>query len=132
MANVRKIIPQLMVISSHSEDSVRKMGEGYLQYIQDHPDQVVRFGIHAISATRAFPVLGFHSSGPGIVPALSSIIKSPLQKMSRVRIFSGQGAQWPEMGEEAARIMPLGEGGHCSDGRRFCKSSNTLPVGPRR
>jgi acyl transferase domain-containing protein len=95
-----------MLLSSHSEDSVKRLGEEYLQYIQDHPDKLADLAYTLSQRRERFPYRGFIPAGPGIMPSVSAIVKCPAQNVARVMIFSGQGAQWPEMGRRLLESCP--------------------------
>ena len=91
--------PQLLVVSAHTADTLRKRITQITDYVKNHPTRLHDLS-HTLAARRshlphrAFTVL--QSSNPVLDDAAFSIFNTSPSSVTFV--FTGQGAQWPGMG----------------------------------
>lgn len=95
--------PKLLVFSANTQDSLRRLVERYHEYIDLHPERLSDVA-HMLSLRREkLPHRSFAIGGGGLIPTASASTKIPTTPPDIVMMFSGQGAQWPEMGRELIR-----------------------------
>jgi acyl transferase domain-containing protein len=91
--------PQLLVFSANGADSLRKMIGNYEQYAEKNPEKVNDLAFTLGHKREYLQHRAFAVASP-----LSSLTVSPLSKAGNkpniVMVFTGQGAQWPQMGKE--------------------------------
>lgn len=95
-----KLHAQIAFISANSQESARqytKRIENYAaEHLQDVPDMAYTLALHRESLPyRAYMIFDGLSN-----TKISAVAKVPNEIPSVVMIFSGQGAQWPEMARE--------------------------------
>lgn len=92
--------PQLLVVSAHTADSLRKRIAHITTYASNHRDRMCDLS-HTLGTRRehlshrAFAV--FQPSKPVLED--TAFTSSATASSSMVFVFTGQGAQWPEMGK---------------------------------
>ncbi|KAI0012628.1 hypothetical protein F4779DRAFT_614355 [Xylariaceae sp. FL0662B] len=97
---------ELAVISANSQDSLKAGIENLKQYISTHPDSLPDL-CYTLSRRRehlkwrSFATL----SDPATV-AFSPPVNKPVRTPTVVMVFSGQGAQWPQMGRDLLDSLP--------------------------
>ncbi|XRM46506.1 hypothetical protein ABZX51_009537 [Aspergillus tubingensis] len=89
--------PELLVFSANTKESLEKMIANYETWVQKNPDRVTDLAFTLANrrehlSHRAFAVAGTTGS---ITPSLPLKAGKP---PNIVMVFTGQGAQWPEMG----------------------------------
>ncbi|KAK4941986.1 Type I Iterative PKS [Elasticomyces elasticus] len=92
--------PRLLVYSANTSDSLRRQVVNHQQYLRERPEC-----LHDLSYTlgarrehlghRAYSVAGVSAE-----PKCSPFTKAPSSAPRLVMVFTGQGAQWPQMGRE--------------------------------
>ena len=72
----------------------------YQNYVEEHPERLPDL-CYTLSQRREYlPFRAFATIQKGLKPLVSSIEKFSGKTPPIAMIFSGQGAQWPEMGKE--------------------------------
>lgn len=92
--------PQLLVYSANSAESLRKMAEGYQEYLTAHPDRIGDLAYTLSNrrqhlSHRSF-VVATRERTSLLAPASRVLGPAP----GVVMVFTGQGAQWPQMAKE--------------------------------
>jgi acyl transferase domain-containing protein len=123
----RRNNPQLLVVSAHTADTLRKRIDQITKYNNNHPER-----IHDLSHTlgnrrdhlshRGFAVLQPSSAGLENAAFTSSNATSPYV----IFVFTGQGAQWPGMGKGLLSNFPKFK----HDIKRMDEALQELPNGP--
>ncbi|KAL4934949.1 hypothetical protein BDV06DRAFT_229278 [Aspergillus oleicola] len=100
----------LLLLSAGHQDSLKRMQQNYQEYAKKHPSRLLDL-VYTLSRRREHhPVRGFCITKGGDDDA---VVTSPpftltnhksLQKVAFV--FTGQGAQWPQMGKELLEAYP--------------------------
>lgn len=91
--------PQLLVFSANSSESLKKMSEGYQDYVASHAEKL---GDLAYTLANHRQHLNHRSfvvrtrERAGLIAPTSKIGQTP----EVVMVFTGQGAQWPQMAKE--------------------------------
>ena len=98
MANT---LPQLLVFSANTQESLRQQLINNTRYLENHPDRVFDMAYtlnqrREHHVYRTFCTVGNH----GVMGKAATIAKIPSTTPDLVMVFSGQGAQWPTMGKE--------------------------------
>ncbi|KAJ6114967.1 Acyl transferase/acyl hydrolase/lysophospholipase [Penicillium sp. IBT 16267x] len=90
--------PQLFVYSANNADSLNKMILNYRDYAQNHPGRVNNLAFTLAKRREHLPYRAFAVADlfGGITASLP--FRSSGGTPSIVMVFTGQGAQWPEMG----------------------------------
>ncbi|KAF4981694.1 hypothetical protein FZEAL_2581 [Fusarium zealandicum] len=91
--------PQLLVYSANSAESLTRMTEGYQEFIGNHPESLGDLAYTLANrrqhlSHRAFVVAS--KDRAGLVSPTSKVAQAP----GVVMVFTGQGAQWPQMAKE--------------------------------
>ena len=92
---------QLILASANTQDSLRRHIDNLGAYIAEHPaaasDVAHTLAVHREHLPqRAFMLVG----GDGSVAQTSPLAKIPTTQADIIMVFSGQGAQWPQMGKD--------------------------------
>ncbi|KAJ5644819.1 polyketide synthase [Penicillium longicatenatum] len=92
--------PQLLVYSANSAKSLSKMTEAYKSYALKNPGRVCDLAFTLANRRqhlphRAFAVASLLATVTASAPSTSRVDGTP----SIVMVFTGQGAQWPQMGQ---------------------------------
>ncbi|KAK7699774.1 Type I Iterative PKS [Diaporthe eres] len=105
-ASTSRLGSELAVISANSQDSLKAGIENLKQYISSHPDSLPDL-CYTLSRRRehfkwrSFAVLSDPSTVSFAPPA-----NKPAKTPTVVMVFSGQGAQWPQMGYDLMASFP--------------------------
>ncbi|KAJ9133675.1 Thiolase-like protein [Pleurostoma richardsiae] len=92
--------PQLLVFSANSQDAVRQHAENHLEYLVQHPDRLTEMSYTLSQRREHLQQRMFAIAVEGKTPELLPPVKAPQQRISLAMVFTGQGAQWPQMGRE--------------------------------
>ncbi|OAA51376.1 KR domain-containing protein [Beauveria brongniartii RCEF 3172] len=98
--------PQLLLLlSANTAESVKQFAREIIDYTKRQPE-VLNDLAHTLASRREkLPYRSYLvASKDGTATEAAPPVKVPLQKISRIFVFSGQGAQWPQM----ARGLVLG------------------------
>ena len=94
--------PQLLVLSASSPASLETMIEKYRAYLSNHAEAIEDLAFTLANkrehfAYRAFVVASREQ------PGSASPIAKPVPTPNVIMVFTGQGAQWPQMGRDLLR-----------------------------
>ncbi|KAJ4391882.1 hypothetical protein N0V93_005502 [Gnomoniopsis smithogilvyi] len=102
--------PQLLVYSAESIQSLKEMSERYNTYLEDIPQSIDIADVAYTLASRrehlsfrSFTVRTRHDSGFTSPP----ISQQSKVKVATIMVFTGQGAQWAQIGRELLRNNPV-------------------------
>lgn len=103
--------PQLLLFSANSNDSLNRMTEHYQAFVEQNPDKVGDLSYTLAHGREHLAYRAFKIASANRARTLSSVVKAPVgagQKPPNVvMVFTGQGAQWPQMGKELIRSHPV-------------------------
>ena len=96
---------QLMLLSAHHADSLNETAKKTFEYIKTNPDRVPDLSLTLGTrrdklAHRAFAIVGDDEE-----PQISPLVKAK-EAPSVYMVFTGQGAQWPQMGADLMEAYP--------------------------
>ena len=92
-------IPQLLVYSANSSESLRKQIQNFGKFSEENPDALEDLAYTLANRREHLPHRAFcvaSKNAPATASPLSKIGQTP----NVVMVFTGQGAQWPQMGRE--------------------------------
>ncbi|WYZ46092.1 hypothetical protein EsH8_IX_000317 [Colletotrichum jinshuiense] len=116
----------LMVYSANTADSLRRQVVNNQKYISEHAD-ILDDIAHTLSSRRIhLPHRAFSVMENGIELCTSPFAKAPGTPADLVLVFTGQGAQWPQMGAELLRSNRV----FAQSFRQMDKVLSLLPDGP--
>ncbi|KAF5239311.1 hypothetical protein FANTH_10014 [Fusarium anthophilum] len=93
--------PQLLMFSASSAKSLTRMVESYKDWIEDNPDRITDLAFTLARKRDHRPHRHFAIFNNGTVETVSSPAKIKSDQAPKiVMVFTGQGAQWPQMGLE--------------------------------
>ncbi|KAI9692847.1 MAG: Type I Iterative PKS [Bathelium mastoideum] len=97
-------VPQLLVFSAQNPQSLKELTDKYQKFLDPAPEHLSLTDIAYTLANRRehLPVRSF-SVGTRDQPGIPSAASTPGKKPSTVMVFTGQGAQWPQMSRELFR-----------------------------
>lgn len=94
-------IPQLLLYTANSEKSLAKIIENYRDWVEKHPDKIDDLAYTLARRREHLPHRAFAIVKNGVFEHVSQPAHTKLaQKPGLVLVFTGQGAQWPQMGGE--------------------------------
>ncbi|KAL4804561.1 hypothetical protein BDV18DRAFT_161656 [Aspergillus unguis] len=97
--------PHLLLLSAGHSESLKQMQQNYQEYTIKHPDRLPDLQYTLSHRREALPIRGFC-----ITNGQDQSIYSPPTGQSKsaniVFVFTGQGAQWPQMGKELLATYP--------------------------
>ncbi|ORY58730.1 KR domain-containing protein [Pseudomassariella vexata] len=96
----RESAPSLLVFSATTAESLRRRVVNTQQYLELHPESQKDLAYTLGSRRLHMPHRAFSVVGKGITPNTSPFHKAPAGNPGLVMVFTGQGAQWPQMGLE--------------------------------
>ncbi|KAI1488819.1 hypothetical protein F5X96DRAFT_684632 [Biscogniauxia mediterranea] len=101
--------PQLLVFSANHPQSLKTMIESYQTYLEKNPDSLADVAYTLANRREHLPHRSFVVSTPELPGSAAAPTAPPKagQKPSLVMVFTGQGAQWPQMGRELVRTNPV-------------------------
>ncbi len=82
------------------------MAENNVEYLRQHPDRVGNVAFTLARRREALQYRSFAVSSLGATLEPSPISKAPSKPPILAFVFSGQGAQWPQMGKELLESDP--------------------------
>ena len=91
------------MLSANTQDSLRRQVCNYQEYIKLHPERLSDVIYTSALYREHLPHRAFSIIREGSVDNLSSFSKATNNVPEIVMVFSGQGAQWPEMGRGLIR-----------------------------
>ncbi|KAF1843632.1 polyketide synthase [Cucurbitaria berberidis CBS 394.84] len=94
--------PQLLVYSANSPESLQKVAENYARYLERHPERIEHLAYTLANRREHLPHRAFVVASREKPGSVSPAVK-PSQTPSLVMVFTGQGAQWPQMGRHLVR-----------------------------
>ncbi|CAG8118103.1 unnamed protein product [Penicillium nalgiovense] len=92
------ILPQLLVYSANNAESLQQMISNYTDYIQKNPTRVADRAFTLGNRRGHLPHRAFSVKSP-LGPLTTSAPSKACEAPSIVMVFTGQGAQWPQMEE---------------------------------
>ena len=92
--------PQLLPLSANTQDSLKKQVSAYQEYIKTHPEQLSDLSYTLCRRREPLTQRTFLVADHSSVTEASAVVKVPNNVLPITMIFSGQGAQWPEMGKD--------------------------------
>ncbi|TQN69715.1 Highly reducing polyketide synthase FUM1 [Colletotrichum shisoi] len=90
----------LMVYSANTADSLRRQVVNNQKYIGEHPGSLDDISYTLASRRGHLPHRAFSVMQDGVELTTSSFWKAPNTPADLALVFTGQGAQWPQMGAE--------------------------------
>jgi acyl transferase domain-containing protein/NADPH:quinone reductase-like Zn-dependent oxidoreductase/SAM-dependent methyltransferase len=93
-------LSQLMLYSANTPNSLRAQVTNLQQYLCDKPDSSTDLAYTLATRREHLIHRAFSVVGSGIATNTSSFIKAPTASPEVVMVFTGQGAQWAQMGLE--------------------------------
>ena len=98
---------QLLLYTANSANSLSRMIENYHEWVEKNPDKIGDLAYTLATRREHLPHRAFAIVKNGVFESVSTPIqvKSP-QKPNLVMVFTGQGAQWPQMGGELIQSNP--------------------------
>ena len=88
----------LVVVSANSQESLRRHLANYQEYIKAHPGKLIDIAYTLAFRREHLPYRSFLTVSDSFASDAASMIKVPAKNPDIILAFSGQGAQWPEMG----------------------------------
>ena len=99
--------PLLLLYSANTKDSLRRQATQLALYADSHP-AVLRDLAYTLAARREhLPYRAFAVAGHNIDSNTSLFSKATEASPGLVMVFTGQGAQWPQMGKELLNTHPV-------------------------
>ncbi|KAL6233150.1 acyl transferase domain-containing protein [Aspergillus navahoensis] len=101
--------PQLLVYSAGSPESLRKSIDNHAAYLSRHPERIEDLAFTLANRRQHLPYRGFVVSSrekPGIPSQSTQKLSSSTGAPTVIMVFTGQGAQWPQMGRALMRSNP--------------------------
>ena len=90
----------LLLLSASTEHSLERLVSQSLSYSEIHPERCVDLAYTLARGRQHMPFRSFSVAGRGVDVKAAPSREIPINGHSLVMIFSGQGAQWPQMGLE--------------------------------
>ncbi|GKT61721.1 polyketide synthase [Colletotrichum tofieldiae] len=116
----------LIIYSANTADSLRRQVVNNQKYISEHPDSLDDVSYTLASRRSHLPHRAFSVMQDGIDLTTSPFGKAPSTTADVALVFTGQGAQWPQMGAELLQTNRV----FAQSMRRMDKSLSLLPDGP--
>ncbi|KAH9827374.1 Polyketide synthase [Teratosphaeria destructans] len=119
--------PQLLLFTANSSKSFANLVDKYKQWIERNPDKISDLAYTLARKRRQLPHRAFGIVNNGVLESVSERVKvNTSQKTNIVMVFTGQGAQWPQMGRELLQsnqvfrstIRSLDQSLQCIDGEK--------------
>ena len=93
-------LAKLLVYSANTQGSLKRLVENCQDYLDKHPERLRDLCYTLAQRREHLTYRAFSVVEDGIKASVSSFEKVPGNAPPIVMVFSGQGAQWPEMGKE--------------------------------
>ncbi|OHW98789.1 polyketide synthase [Colletotrichum incanum] len=116
----------LMIYSANTVDSLRRQVVNNQKYIREHPDSLDDVSYTLASRRSQLPHRAFSVMEDGIDLNTSPFGKAPSTSTDIALVFTGQGAQWPQMGAELLKTNRV----FAQSMRSMDKILSLLPDGP--
>ncbi|KAK2038839.1 KR domain-containing protein [Colletotrichum somersetense] len=116
----------LMVYSANTADSLRRQVVNNQKYTSEHPDFLDDVSYTLGSRRSHLPHRAFSVMEDGIDLHTSPLGKAPSAPADLALVFTGQGAQWPQMGAELLKTNRV----FAQSMRKMDKILSMLPDGP--
>lgn len=91
--------PQLLVYSANSAESLKKMAEGYEEFLGTHRENIRDLAYTLANRRQHLPHRAFVVASKERIGLVSPTTKAG-QAPNVVMVFTGQGAQWPQMAKD--------------------------------
>jgi acyl transferase domain-containing protein len=98
--------PQLLVLSANTRDSLREHVKNFQGYLQKHPERLSDTVYTAGQHREHLPHRTFSIATSGVLGEFAPFSKTSAKSPEIVMIFTGQGAQWPQMGRDLIETNP--------------------------
>ncbi|KAF1990145.1 hypothetical protein K402DRAFT_371161 [Aulographum hederae CBS 113979] len=95
--------PQLLLYSANSADSLKKMVANYGEYVEKNPDCIDDLAYTLANRREHLPHRTFAVASKSKLGSSAPVVRAGTQSPNLVMVFTGQGAQWPQMGAELMR-----------------------------
>lgn len=93
--------PQLLLFTANSSKSIERLVDNYQAWLEKNPDKVSDLAYTLARKRRQMPHRAFGIFKNGVMENVSRPTSSDSSKPpNTVMVFTGQGAQWPQMGRE--------------------------------
>ena len=93
-----KLRPSLVLLSANTEPSLEQSISQSLNYVHTHPQGCANFAYTMARGRDHRVYRSFLLAGDGSEADKASVQKAPSRPLEIIMTFTGQGAQWPEMG----------------------------------
>lgn len=90
----------LLLLSANTEHSLERLVSQNLGYAETYPERCVDLAYTLARGRQHMPFRSFSVAGTAVETKAAPSREIPTDSHSLVMIFSGQGAQWPQMGIE--------------------------------
>lgn len=97
--------PQLLLFSANSEKALTSMIDNYREFVQRKPESIRNLAYTLANRREHLPYRSFAIASKGSIGIASPTIKSAKQP-ALIIVFTGQGAQWPQMGRDLMDSNP--------------------------
>ena len=98
--------PKLMVLSANTQESLKRQLGNYQEYLAAHPERVSDVSYTLSHRRERLPHRTFFVMRDGSITEASPFTKVSGSVPPITMVFSGQGAQWPEMGRDLIEKDP--------------------------
>jgi acyl transferase domain-containing protein/SAM-dependent methyltransferase len=93
--------PQLLLFTANSSKSFTRLVDSYKPWIEQNPDKISDLAYTLARKRRQLPHRAFGIVKNGVLETVSQRVQADASKPKDVvMVFTGQGAQWPQMGRE--------------------------------
>ncbi|KAL8736136.1 MAG: hypothetical protein Q9181_002526 [Wetmoreana brouardii] len=100
------LTPRLMVLSANTAESLQRQKDNYQIYIAVHPERASDLCYTLCQRREHLPHRTYFVIDGTSMSEVSPSAKIPATRLSATMVFSGQGAQWPEMGKALMQHDP--------------------------
>lgn len=91
--------PQLLLFSANSQKALTRIFENYRNFVERKPETIRDLSYTLANRREHLPHRAFAIASKGSVGPISPMIKS-VKPPAVIMVFTGQGAQWPQMGRD--------------------------------
>jgi acyl transferase domain-containing protein len=97
---------ELLVFSGNTQASLQRLIERYKEYLAAHPERLSDLSYTLALRREHLPHRAFAVVSDSFIVNPSQFTKVPSTSSHMTMIFSGQGAQWPQMGKQLIKDDP--------------------------
>ncbi|KAI2775644.1 hypothetical protein F4815DRAFT_395247 [Daldinia loculata] len=97
---------ELALVSANSQDSLKAGIENLKQYVSNNSDRLPDIGYTLARRREHFKWRSFSVISDAAAATFAPPTNKPAKKPTVVMVFSGQGAQWPQMGHDLINSYP--------------------------